>query len=112
MCKLIGLPSGKLFDLDRFIALLPDRKNEQYELFLEGYSLPINLEKKDVLALKECFNQNEKLSENIENWDTKEQIRKNKPLMNLAKKWLEQKNEKFYTEEDVQEYKEIQLVLS
>ena len=38
----VELPSGKILDIARFIALLPDC-NSTYQLILEGYSNPINL---------------------------------------------------------------------
>jgi hypothetical protein len=38
MMTIIELPSGKIIDLNRFVALMPDEKaeNEQYHLILEG----------------------------------------------------------------------------
>jgi hypothetical protein len=41
-------------------------------------------------------------------WDREEQIRKNQPLMKLIQEWRSPKNSQFATEEDKQEFLEIQ----
>jgi hypothetical protein len=40
------LPSGKILDISRFVALIPIKNtdNGSYDLILEGYSAPINKE--------------------------------------------------------------------
>ena len=111
MANTIELPSGKLLDLDRFIALVPNETENggKFELILEGYPQPIYLEEKDVFVFKEKLNQN--LTGYLSKWDREEQLRKNQPLISLIKKWLQQKINNISTPEDEQEYKEIQAEL-
>jgi hypothetical protein len=111
MANPVELPSGKLLDLDRFIALVPnDTENKgECKLILEGYPQPIYLEQKDVFVFKEKLNQ--KLTRDVIQWDIEEQLRKNQPLISLIKKWLKQKSDLVSTPEDVQEYQEIQAEL-
>lgn len=108
MTNPIELPSGKLLDLDRFIALVPnDTKNQgECELILEGYPQPISLQEKDVCVFKEKLNQ--KLINNTSQWDREEQLKKNQPLMNLMKKWLEEKKNLIVTPEAEAEYQDFQ----
>lgn len=108
MVNPIELPSGKLLDLDRFIALVPNdtEKKGEYKLILEGYSEAIYLEQEDVLVCKEKLHYN--LTENINCWNKEEQLEKNQPLISLMKKWLEQKSNIISTPEDEQEFKEVQ----
>lgn len=42
----VELPSGKILNIARFVALIPntDTCNIGYDLILEGYSIPIYLE--------------------------------------------------------------------
>lgn len=50
----IELPSGKILNITRFIALIPNNNNidSDYQLILEGYPHPINLEPSDAQNLK------------------------------------------------------------
>ncbi|MEB3182033.1 MAG: hypothetical protein VKL59_23805 [Nostocaceae cyanobacterium] len=49
----VELPSGKIVNIARFIALLPVTSRErEYILILDGYPEPIKLEPKDADALK------------------------------------------------------------
>jgi hypothetical protein len=50
----IELPSGKILNITRFIALIPNNNNidSDYQLILEGYPHPINLESSDAQNLK------------------------------------------------------------
>jgi hypothetical protein len=49
----IELPSGKILDLTRFVALFPTGK--LYDLILEGYSSPLELEETDADAIKQLL---------------------------------------------------------
>ncbi|MBW4594940.1 MAG: hypothetical protein KME46_19045 [Brasilonema angustatum HA4187-MV1] len=52
----VELPSGKILNLSRFIALIPlTTTSKNYNLILEGYSAPITLESDDVEALKKLL---------------------------------------------------------
>jgi len=53
----VKLPSGKILNIARFIALLPinTTTDTYFHLILEGYSTPINLELRDANALKEIL---------------------------------------------------------
>ncbi|MBW4475833.1 MAG: hypothetical protein KME54_02905 [Tolypothrix brevis GSE-NOS-MK-07-07A] len=83
----VKLPSGKILNLARFIALLPvtTTTNNEYDLILEGYSAPINLESRDADALKQLL----KLNADISGWDSNEQLRQNQPAIALLAKRIE-----------------------
>ncbi len=53
MTTSIELPSGKILNIARFIALLPvsNTADSSYHLILEGYPHHINLESSDAQAL-------------------------------------------------------------
>jgi hypothetical protein len=111
MTNPIELPSGKLLDLDRFIALVPDHKNQEKEcqLILEGYPQPIKIYEEDFVILKKKLGQTkDKKLDNHDQENYQKQQEKNQPLMDLIKRWLEQKNNLIYTSEEEQEYQDIQ----
>jgi hypothetical protein len=96
MNSTIELPSGKILNIARFVALLPNQANESYDLILEGYPHPIALEKKDVEVLKRQFhfnldferkeNQEFPISCSENGWDREEQLQKNQTALKLLKK--------------------------
>jgi hypothetical protein len=53
----VELPSGKILNIARFIALIPinTANSISYDLILEGYSAPVNLEVKDAETLKKIL---------------------------------------------------------
>jgi hypothetical protein len=83
----VKLPSGKILNLARFIALLPitTTTDSGYDLILEGYSAPINLESRDADALKRLL----KLNADISGSDPNEQLRQNQPAIALLAKRIE-----------------------
>ncbi|MGK7951805.1 MAG: hypothetical protein AB4368_24210 [Xenococcaceae cyanobacterium] len=108
MSSTIKLPSGKLIDLSRFVAMLP--AENKYQLSLDGLNIAIEIDAKDA----EFINRKLELRADRNNshlekqWDKANQLRKNQPLMQLIKQWREQKNGQPATEEEIQEYQEIQ----
>jgi|GEM_PF-1352789 len=105
MNKTIELPSGKIIDLNRFVALVPEYKaaNNEYNLILEGCTQAIPLNSQEVISVKEHLKMNivddkakpSSLSptttllnskQNNIAWDREEQIRKNQPAIELLKK--------------------------
>lgn len=55
MNNLVELPSGKILNIVRFVALIPNNtSNQGYDLILEGYSSPIYLE----ALLRQCVEAN------------------------------------------------------
>ncbi len=105
MNKTIELPSGKIIDLNRFVALVSDKKaaNHGYNLILEGCNQAISLDSQEVISVKEHLKMNagddkakpSSLSptttllnskQNNIAWDREEQIRKNQPAIELLKK--------------------------
>ena len=83
MSQTIELSSGKIIDLSRFVALIPNGKtatNNQYSLIVEGYSQSINLNSQEVTSIKEHLQLDSKKSHNA-TWDREEQIRKNQPKL-------------------------------
>jgi hypothetical protein len=115
MSSTIKLPSGKLIDLSRFVALLPDEETPKnhYKLSLDGLDKAIDIDSFDAefiskkLELESETNNFHVLGE----WDKEAQLRKNQPLMKLIKQWREQKNAQPATAEEIQEYQEIQEAL-
>ena len=108
MSKTIKLPSGKLIDLSRFVAMLP--ADNKYKLSLDGANTTIELDPEDAQYIDR---QLQLVSDNNnshvkEQWDKANQLRKNQPLMQLIKQWREQKNGQPATEEEIQSYQEIQ----
>ncbi len=87
MNSTIELPTGKIIDLNRFVALVPDETTQdtQYLLILEGYSQPINIDPTEAISLKQHLklqpNQNSHGS-----WNKEEQIVKNQPKLKLLRK--------------------------
>jgi hypothetical protein len=83
----IELPGGKIIDLNRFVALIPDEKaeNEQYHLILEGFGNAIALDAKEATSVKEHLKVRSSQNHNGV-WDREEQLRKNQPAIELLKK--------------------------
>jgi hypothetical protein len=90
----IELPSGKILNISRFIALLPPSNNDDssYQLILEGYSTPINLELSDVEVLKKNLEleKDNLVSNHQSGWDKEKQLQKNQRAMELLAKRIEQ----------------------
>ena len=89
MTTTIELPSGKIIDLNRFVALVPDEKteNQEYYLILEGYDQAIALDSQEATSVKEHLKV--KSQNNNGSWNREEQFRKNQPAIELLKKRIE-----------------------
>jgi len=77
----VELPSGKIVNIDRFIALLPVTSRErEYILILDGYPEPINLEPKDADALKDFLQLDAEIvvKTNNSGWEKTKQLQQNK----------------------------------
>ena len=79
----IELPSGKILNITRFIALIPNNNNNidsDYQLILEGYPHPINLESSDAqnlkIILQSKLDQNTPISTHKSTWNQQEQLQK------------------------------------
>lgn len=83
----IELSNGKIINLNRFVALIPDEKteNQEYHLILEGYEKAIALDSQEAASVKKHFKVKSKQNSNGV-WDREEQIRKNQPAIELLKK--------------------------
>jgi len=95
----IELPSGKILNITRFIALIPNNNNidSDYQLILEGHPHPINLESSDAQNLKiflqSKLNQNTPINTHKSTWNQQEQLQKNQKAMAiLAERIAEHKN--------------------
>jgi hypothetical protein len=85
----VELPSGKILNITRFIALIPvtTTSNSGYDLILEGYSSPINLESRDADALKELLQRNhDVVITDKSKWDKEQQLQHNQPALTLLAK--------------------------
>ena len=87
MNKTIELPSGKIIDLDRFVALVPNEQStdESYSLILEGSTNAIALDSQEARSIKEHLKMKSKQNGNGI-WNREEQLRKNQPAIELLKK--------------------------
>ena len=78
----IELPSGKILNITRFIALIPNNNNidSDYQLILEGYPHPINLESSDAenlkIILQSKLDQNTPVNTHKSTWNQQEQLQK------------------------------------
>ena len=90
MNKTIELPSGKIIDLNRFVALLPDEEaqKQEYHLILEGCEKAIALDLQEATSVKEHLKTKSTQNPNG-TWDREEQLRKNQPAIELLKKRIE-----------------------
>ncbi|NJK58865.1 MAG: hypothetical protein HC939_24270 [Pleurocapsa sp. SU_5_0] len=93
MTTTIELPSGKIIDLNRFVALVPDEKaeNEQYHLILEGCEKAIALDATEATSVKEHLKVRSSKNHNGI-WDREEQLRKNQPAIELLRGCLKSQN--------------------
>ena len=94
MNKTIELPSGKIIDLNRFVALLPDEEAEkqEYHLILEGCEKAIALNSQEATSVKEHLKT--KSTQNANGtWDREEQLRKNQPKLKNLRKWIDSKKQ-------------------
>ncbi|WP_414622713.1 hypothetical protein [Calothrix sp. CCY 0018] len=87
MNKSIELPSGKILNVARFIALLPpnDTTDGSYQLLLEGYPNPINLELSDAQTLKKTL----ELDKETAVWDKNKQLEKNQRAIEILGKRIQ-----------------------
>ena len=86
MTKTIELSGGKIIDLNRFVALVPDDKtvDRQYHLILEGCDRAIVLDSQEAISIKEHLKVKSRQNGNSK-WNREEQIRQNQPAIELLK---------------------------
>jgi hypothetical protein len=115
MSSPIKLPSGKIVDLNRFVALFPTDKTSEYDLILEGYANPISLEQTDADALLPfLFEETSDLDDSKTSrngWDREEQIRKNQPAMKLLKEHIERLKKEQPTPEKEAAFEEFKKII-
>ena len=95
MNKTIELSTGKIIDLSRFVALIPDAEtaeNCKYSLILEGYAQAINLNPDEVSLIKKHL-QLDTEKKHDGTWDREEQLRLNQPKMKKLKEIMERKKQ-------------------
>lgn len=90
----IELSSGKIINLNRFVALLPDEKaeNQEYHLILEGCEKAIALDSQEAKSVKEHLKVKSKQNSNG-TWDREEQLRKNQPKLKKLREWIDAKKQ-------------------
>jgi hypothetical protein len=82
----VELPSGKILNIARFIALIPinTANNISYDLILEGYSSPVNLEVNDAETLKKIlFLDKDLIQVNQSEWEKHKQLQQNQRAIAL-----------------------------
>ena len=95
MNKAVQLPSGKIIDLSRFIALIPKDDtagNYPYSLLLDGHAEPIDLNSEEASSIKKHL-QVETEKKHNGTWDREEQLRLNQPKMKKLKEIIERKKQ-------------------
>ena len=94
MNQTIELPTGKIIDLNRFVALIPDEKNEndEYLLLLEGYPQPLKMDSKEITILKQHLPLQSSQNTNG-TWNREEQLRLNQPKMEKLREIIERKKQ-------------------
>lgn len=93
MNKTIELSTGKIVDLSRFVALIPNNEASvgsphQYSLILEGYAQSINLNLEEANSVKKHLQVGTEKKHNG-TWDREEQLRLNQPKMKKLKEKIE-----------------------
>ncbi|BAZ09905.1 hypothetical protein NIES4071_17190 [Calothrix sp. NIES-4071] len=104
----VELPSGKILNLARFIALIPaeNTKDDSSDLILEGYPTPIRVNHEDADIIRKFLNlgntsyPNEKPA-----WSMEEQLRRNVPRMVALEKYMERN--KNMSDEEAQQRQEF-----
>ncbi|MDJ0904331.1 MAG: hypothetical protein QNJ55_36675 [Xenococcus sp. MO_188.B8] len=116
MNSTIKLPSGKLIDLSHFVALLPDDDTTEnnYKLSLAGLNQAIEIDSRDAEFISQKIELESRTNHAPvgEEWDKEAQLRKNQPLMKLIEQWRARNNGQTATEEEIQEYQDIQESLT
>jgi hypothetical protein len=79
----IELPSGKLIDLDRCIALIPTEVSQGWQLVLEGMTQTLIVDPQDALVIKASISSLPRdLPPHVEPlWDREAQIIRNQPAI-------------------------------
>jgi hypothetical protein len=108
----IELPTGKIFDLNRFIALLPTENTEkcQYSLILEGYSQAIYLNQTEADIVKQKLQLTSNNHKNG-NWNQEEQIHKNQPKLKLLRERIERLKQEVPSPEKEAEFVEFKRII-
>ncbi len=112
MTSTIELPSGKVIDLARFVALLPDEKtaNNTYSLILEGCEKAIALNPQEAKSIKEHLNLKSNKNHNGV-WDREEQLRKNQPKLKKLREWIDQKKQESTSPEKEAAFEEFKQTI-
>ena len=94
MNQTIELPTGKIIDLNRFVALIPDKNNGNngYLLLLEGYPQPLKIDSKEITILKQHLPLQSSQNTNG-TWNREEQIRLNQPKLKKLREIIERKKQ-------------------
>ena len=106
MNTIVELPSGKVFDLRSFVALLPIQNDleKSYELILSGHSSSISLEKSDGEALLKWL----KIDSYFQDLEqsSSEKTNKNNAIY-LLKKWIEREKNRQSTPAEKEYFEEF-----
>ena len=112
MNKAIELPSGKVIDLNRFVALVPNEKaaNQEYHLILEGCDKAIALDATEATLVKEHLKVESKQNSNG-TWDREEQLRKNQPKLKKLREWIDSKKQESASSEKEAAFEEFKQTI-
>jgi hypothetical protein len=50
--NILKLPSGKIVNRDRFVALIPEQSPEYYQLYLDGCEKPFRIDRTDAMVIE------------------------------------------------------------
>jgi hypothetical protein len=112
MTTTIELPGGKIIDLNRFVALIPDEKAEsvQYHLILEGFGNAIALDATEATSVKEHLKVMSSKNHNGV-WDREEQLRKNQPKLKKLREWIDSKKQESVSSEKEAAFEEFKKTI-
>lgn len=113
----VELPSGKILNIARFIALIPihTANNISYDWILEGHSVPVNLELQDAETLKKILfldNNSVAVSQSEGEKQKQLQLQQNQRAMTLLKQRMKRhenisESESIQREEVFNDFKQI-----
>ncbi|MEO1433235.1 MAG: hypothetical protein AAFS12_19035 [Cyanobacteria bacterium J06632_19] len=111
----VELPSGKILNIARFIALIPINKanNISYDLILEGHSTPVHLESQDGEILKKIlFLHKNSVAVSQSEEERQKQLQQNERAMTLLKQRMKRhenisETESIQREEVFNDFKQI-----
>jgi hypothetical protein len=112
MNSTVELPSGKIIDLTRFVALVPDEETTEskYSLILEGSFHQIALSPQEAISIKKYL-QSVPSQNSTDTWNKEEQIRKNQLAIQLLRQHIERLKKELPSPEREAAFEEFKQII-